>query len=91
MLLFSSEADRHREFAAVRRAKFQHSAIRRLITLLVEEFWGGAATGKLYADSLALAIGMRYVHLCLTRCFGGDVIYRLHRLRSELYIVNEKS
>jgi AraC family transcriptional regulator len=58
-----SEADRHREFAPVMRAKFQDSAIRRLITLLAEELRAGAPTGKLYADSLALAIGMRYARL----------------------------
>ena len=58
-----SEADRHREFAPVMRAKFQDSAIRRLITLLEEELRVGAPTGKLYADSLALAIGMRYARL----------------------------
>jgi AraC family transcriptional regulator len=58
-----SEADSHREFAPVMRPKFQDSAIRRLITLLLEELRGGAPTGKLYADSLALAIGMRYARL----------------------------
>jgi AraC family transcriptional regulator len=58
-----SEADNHREFAPVMRPRFQDSAIRRLITLLLEELRGGAPTGKLYADSLALAIGMRYARL----------------------------
>jgi AraC family transcriptional regulator len=58
-----SETDSHREFAPVMRPKFQDSAIRRLITLLLEELRGGAPTGKLYADSLALAIGMRYARL----------------------------
>ena len=58
-----SEADSHREFAPVMRPKFQDSAIRRLITLLLEELRAGAPTGKLYADSLALAIGMRYARL----------------------------
>ena len=58
-----SEADSHREFAPIMRPKFQDSAIRRLITLLLEELRGGAPTGKLYADSLALAIGMRYARL----------------------------
>jgi AraC family transcriptional regulator len=58
-----SEADGHRGFAPVMRIKFQDSAIRRLITLLLEELRGGAPTGKLYADSLALAIGVRYARL----------------------------
>ena len=58
-----SEADSHRVFAPVMRPKFQDSAIRRLITLLLEELRAGAPTGKLYADSLALAIGMRYARL----------------------------
>jgi AraC family transcriptional regulator len=58
-----SEADGHREFTPLMRPKFQDSAIRRLITLLLEELRGGAPTGKLYADSLALAIGMRYARL----------------------------
>jgi AraC family transcriptional regulator len=58
-----SEADDHREFAPLMRPKFQDSAVRRLITLLLEELRGGAPTGKLYADSLALAIGMRYARL----------------------------
>jgi AraC family transcriptional regulator len=58
-----SEADEHREFAPLMQPKFQDSAIRRLITLLLEELRGGAPTGKLYADSLALAIGMRYARL----------------------------
>ena len=58
-----SERDGHREFAPVTRPKFQDSAIRQLITLLLEELRGGTPMGKLYADSLALAIGMRYVRL----------------------------
>lgn len=58
-----SEADNHREFAPLMRPKFQDSAIRRLITLLLEELRGGAPTGKVYADSLALAIGMRYARV----------------------------
>jgi AraC family transcriptional regulator len=58
-----SQVDRHSEFAPDKRPKFQDSAIRRLIILLLEELRGGAPTGNLYADSLALAIGMRYVRL----------------------------
>ena len=56
-----SEADRRRTFAPLIRAKFQDSATRRLVALLMEEVRAGAPTGKLYADSLALAIGMRFI------------------------------
>lgn len=58
-----SEADRRRTFTPLIRAKFQDSTIRRLVALLMEEARAGAPTGKLYADSLALAIGMRFILL----------------------------
>jgi AraC family transcriptional regulator len=57
------EADRLRAFTPVTQAKFQDSAVRRLIALLMEELQAGAPTGKLYADSLAFALGMRFVRL----------------------------
>lgn len=45
------------------RPKFQDLAIRRLMTLLLEELEAGAPSGKLYSDSLAHALAIRYLRL----------------------------
>jgi AraC family transcriptional regulator len=55
------EADRLHNFEPIVRPKFQDSAIQRLMMLLMEETQAGAPSGKLYADSLAFALGMRFV------------------------------
>lgn len=58
-----SELDRRPGAAPIMRPKFQDTAIRRLITLLLEELQAGAPSGKLYGDSLAHALAVRYLQL----------------------------
>jgi AraC family transcriptional regulator len=58
-----SELDRRPRAEPIIRPKFQDSAIRRLMTLLLEEVRDGAPSGKLYADSLAHALAIRYLLL----------------------------
>ena len=58
-----SELDRQPSTEPIFRPKVQDTAIRRLMTLLLEEAQAGAPSGKLYADSLAHALAIRYVQL----------------------------
>ena len=58
-----SELDRQPRTEPIIRPKFQDSAIRRLMTLLSEEVRAGAPSGKLYSDSLAHALAIRYLLL----------------------------
>ena len=58
-----SQLDRRPGAEPIIRPKFQDSAIRRLMTLLLEEVRAGAPSGKLYADSLAHALAIRYLQL----------------------------
>jgi AraC family transcriptional regulator len=58
-----SELDRQPRTGPIIRPKFQDSAIRRLMTLLSEEVRAGGPSGKLYSDSLAHALAVRYLLL----------------------------
>ena len=58
-----SELDRQPRAELIIRPKFQDSAIRRLMTLLLEEVRAGGPSGKLYCDSLAHALAIRYLLL----------------------------
>jgi len=58
-----SELDREPKAEPMIRPKFQDSAIRRLMTLLLEEVQTGGPSGKLYSDSLAHALAIRYLLL----------------------------
>jgi AraC family transcriptional regulator len=58
-----SELDRQPRAEPIIRPKFQDSAIRRLMTLLSEEVRAGGPSGKLYSDSLAHALAIRYLLL----------------------------
>jgi len=58
-----SELDRQPRTEPIIRPKFQDSAIRRLMTLLSEEVRAGGPSGKLYSDSLAHALAIRYLLL----------------------------
>jgi AraC family transcriptional regulator len=58
-----SELDRQPRTEPIIRANFRDSAIRRLMTLLSEEVQAGGPSGKLYSDSLAHALAIRYVLL----------------------------
>jgi AraC family transcriptional regulator len=58
-----SELDRQPGNEPIIRPKFQDSAIRRLMTLLSEEVRAGGPSGKLYSDSLAHALAVRYLLL----------------------------
>lgn len=58
-----SELDRRPSAKPIMRPKFQDLAIRRLMTLLLEELEAGAPSGKLYGDSLAHALAIRYLRL----------------------------
>ncbi len=58
-----SELDRQPIAEPIIRPNFQDSAIRRLMALLMEEVRAGAPSGKLYADSLAHALAIRYLQL----------------------------
>jgi AraC family transcriptional regulator len=58
-----SELDRQPRTEPIIRPKFQDSAIRRLMTLLSEEVRAGVPSGKLYSDSLAHALAIRYLLL----------------------------
>jgi len=58
-----SELDRQPRTEPIIRPKFQDSAIRRLMTLLSEEVRAGGTSGKLYSDSLAHALAIRYLLL----------------------------
>src|SRR5258708_19345386 len=58
-----SELDRQPRTEPIIRPKFQDSAIRRLMTLLLEEVRAGGPSGKLYSDSLAHALTIRYLLL----------------------------
>ncbi len=58
-----SELDRQPKAEPMIRPKFQDSAIRRLMTLLLEEVQAGGPSGKLYSDSLAHALAIRYLLL----------------------------
>lgn len=58
-----SELDRRPGAEPIMRPKFQDLAIRRLMTLLLEELEAGAPSGKLYSDSLAHALAIRYLRL----------------------------
>ena len=58
-----SELDRQPRTEPIIRPKFQDSAIRRLMTLLSEEVRAGGPSGKLYSDSLAHALAVRYLLL----------------------------
>jgi AraC family transcriptional regulator len=74
-----SELDRQPSVQPIIRPNFQDSAIRRLMTLLLEERRAGAPSGKLYADSLAHALAIRYLQL------GDRVRYQgLHSAASTL-------
>src|SRR5260370_16555738 len=57
------ELDRQPRTEPIIRPKFQDSAIRRLMTLLSEEVRVGGPSGKLYSDSLAHALAIRYLLL----------------------------
>ncbi len=58
-----SELDRQPRTEPIIRPKFQDSAIRRLMTLLSEEVRAGGPSGKLYSESLAHALAIRYLLL----------------------------
>jgi AraC family transcriptional regulator len=58
-----SELDRQPRAEPIIRPKFQDSAIRRIMTLLSEEVRVGGPSGKLYSDSLAHALAIRYLLL----------------------------
>jgi AraC family transcriptional regulator len=58
-----SELDRQPTVEPIIRAKFRDSAIRQLMTLLSEEVRAGGPSGKLYSDSLAHALAIRYLLL----------------------------
>jgi AraC family transcriptional regulator len=58
-----SELDRQPRAEPIIRPKFQDSAIRRLMALLSEEVRTGGPSGKLYSDSLAHALTIRYLLL----------------------------
>ena len=58
-----SELDRQPTAEPVIRAKFRDSGIRRLMTLLSEDVREGGPSGKLYSDSLAHALAIRYLLL----------------------------
>jgi AraC family transcriptional regulator len=58
-----SELDRQPTVEPIIRAKFRDSVIRRLMTLLSEEVRSGGPSGKLYSDSLAHALAIRYLLL----------------------------
>src|SRR5260370_28123175 len=58
------ELDREPRTEPIIRPKFQDSAIRRLMTLLSEEVRAGGPSGKLYSESLAHALAIRYLLLC---------------------------
>ena len=57
------ELDRQPTTEPIIRANFRDSAIRRLMTLLSEEVQAGGLSGKLYSDSLAHALAIRYLLL----------------------------
>ena len=57
------ELDRQPRAEPIIRPKFQDLAIRRLMTLLSEEVRVGGPSGKLYSDSLAHALAVRYLLL----------------------------
>jgi AraC family transcriptional regulator len=58
-----SELDRRPSAEPFFRPNLQESAIRRLITLLLDEVRAGAPSGKLYTDSLTHALAIRYLQL----------------------------
>jgi len=58
-----SESDRQSTAEPIIRPNFQDTAIRRLMTLLSEEVQAGGPSGKLYSDSLAHALAIRYLLL----------------------------
>jgi AraC family transcriptional regulator len=58
-----SELDRQPGTEPIIRPKLQDTAIRRLMTLLSEEVRAGGPSGKLYSDSLAHALAIRYLLL----------------------------
>jgi AraC family transcriptional regulator len=58
-----SESDRQPMAEPIIRPKFRDAAIRRLMTLLSEEVRAGGPSGKLYSDSLAHALAIRYLLL----------------------------
>ncbi len=58
-----SELDRQPRTEPIIRPKLEDSAIRRLMTLLLEEVRAGGPSGKLYCDSLAHALAIRYLLL----------------------------
>lgn len=58
-----SELDGPPSVEPIIRIKFQNPAIRRIMTLLLEEVRTGAPSGRLYADSLAHALAIRYLQL----------------------------
>ena len=58
-----SEMDRRPNVEPIIRSKFHNPAIRRIMTLLFEEVRMGAPSGRLYADSLAHALAIRYLQL----------------------------
>ena len=57
----SSELDRQPRPEPIFRPKLEDPTIRRLMTLLLEEVQAGTPSGKLYADSLAHALAIRYL------------------------------
>ena len=59
----SSEFDRRPSAEFFFRPNLQDAAIRRLITLLLEEVQAGAPSGRLYAESLTHAVAIRYLQL----------------------------
>jgi AraC family transcriptional regulator len=58
-----SELDRQPRTEPIFRPKFEDRTLRRLMTLLSDELRAGAPSGKLYADSLAYALAVRYLRL----------------------------
>ena len=56
-----SELDRQPRAEPIFRPKLEDPTIRRLMTLLLEEVQAGTPLGKLYADSLAHALAIRYL------------------------------
>ena len=58
-----SELDRQPRTEPIIRPKFQDSAIRRLMTLLSDEVRAGGPSGKLYSETLAHALAIRYLLL----------------------------
>jgi AraC family transcriptional regulator len=57
------EGDRRPTMEHIIRPKFQDPAIARLMTLLMEDLEAGSISGKLYRESLSVALAARYISL----------------------------